>query len=566
MRHILRAAIFLALVIGSGFSAPEACPAQDPASGSITGRVMLDGKPASGVIIVATSDASSPAKMAERMLKPSAASRATTDSDGRYRIEGLPAGKYQVAVSSRVLVSSGSSSDENEVTVADGTLEGIDFSLLRAGVITGKVTDSDGHPVINERISINEASATTSSTISFFSSMGDRMYYTDDRGVYRVFGLQPGKYKVSAGAENPIFEMLLKRPRRVRTFYPGVADEARARPIELTEGAEINGIDIKLGIVDKGFVISGRIIDADTRVPVPDAMVAYAKANPAGPVNEDKDDDDNLGEPGSFTTTNARGEFRFEAVAPGTYKLETNSMASFTGAGGFYADPLSFEVQYSNIDKLELKIHRGASISGVIAVENADHADVAEEIGGFMLNASVTDAQSKSASQAMARISSDLSFRISGLKPGKVMIRPIPYAQQKFSVLRIERNGVPITDGFEIQGNEQITGVRIFLVEADCVIRGRVSVQGGTIGPGSSIVVSARLLSDSEGSYRESGLNSKGEFVLDNLSPGNYEVTARLASPDEKRHASTRQTVTVMSGIPAEVGLTLDLKSKDDDR
>ncbi|HYV06242.1 MAG TPA: carboxypeptidase-like regulatory domain-containing protein, partial [Blastocatellia bacterium] len=225
-----------------------------------------------------------------------------------------------------------------------------------------------------------------------------------------------------------------------------------------------------------------------------------------------------------------------------------------------------FEVQYANIDKLELKIHRGGSISGVIAVENADRPDVASELAGFMLMASATGTQSKPFSQNMTRVSSDLSFRISGLRAGKVKLSGIPYAQQRFSVLRIERNGLPVTDGFDIQANEQIAGVRIILVEANCVLRGRVSVQGGSLAKDAFVVVSVRLLNDSESSNQGTQVNSKGDFEFENLAPGNYEVTASLAGPNQKRRVAATQTISVMSGIPADVALTLDLKAKDEDK
>lgn len=574
MRNILRAPVLLGLAFACVLSIPATCSAQSPESGSIAGKVLLDGKPAPGVIIVATPDSSNPARMFERMLKPSSAPKATTDSDGRYRIEGLRAGKYEVAVSSRVLVSAGGSGHESEVTVTDGAVEGIDFALLRGGVITGKITDSEGRPVINERVSVKNGVA-PEGNLAFYTSMGNRMYFTDDRGVYRVFGLQPGKYIVSAGgSQDPFSDMLLKRRANARAYYPGVPDEARARAVELAEGAEVTGIDIKLGIVDKGVVISGRIIDADTRIPVADAMIAYAKVTPPASAKDDNDDekDDEKSEefgqglPGGYTTTNARGEFRFESVAPGKYKLEANSIAAFTDAGGFYADPLDFEVQYANIDKLELKIHRGASISGVVAVESADRPDITSELAGFMLMASTPGTQSKPFSRAMARVSSDLTFRISGLRPGKVKLSAIPFAQQEFSVLRIERNGLPVTDGFDIQANEQIAGVRIILVEANCVLRGRVSVQGGSLPSDGFVVVSVRLLNDSEGSNQGTQVNSRGEFSFENLAPGNYEVTASLAGPNQKRRVATTQTISVMSGIPADVALTLDLKAKDEDK
>ena len=110
------------------------------------------------------------------------------------------------------------------------------------------------------------------------------------------------------------------------------------------------------------------------------------------------------------------------------------------------------------------------------------------------------------------------------------------------------------------------SGVRIILVEANCVLRGRVSVQGGSLPRDAFIVVNVRLLNDGGDSNHGSPVDSKGEFSFENLAPGNYEVTASLAGPNQKRRVAATQTTSVMSGIPADVALTLDLKAKDEDK
>jgi len=90
----------------------------------------------------------------------------------------------------------------------------------------------------------------------------DRMFFSDDRGVYRIFGLPAGRYLVSAGnSDNSPFGQLFTGQRRVKTYYPGVTDEPSAKPVEVTAAGEAVGIDIKLGAATKGFVVSGRIIE-----------------------------------------------------------------------------------------------------------------------------------------------------------------------------------------------------------------------------------------------------------------------------------------------------------------
>jgi hypothetical protein len=330
-------------------------------------------------------------------------------------------------------------------------------------------------------------------------------------------------------------------------------------------------VDIKLGVAARGFVVSGRVVDAETRKPVGIAMVAYEKT-PAGQDASDKDagddDDDGItGAMGGFTMTNAKGEFRFESVAPGSYRAMTESMSELGGASEYYTDPVEFEVRSSNIDNLEVPVHRGASISGVVFVENGDGVESREQLATLVLHASILDDQQKPLSEGQGKVAADGSFRIGGLKPGKALVTAWPSSdgRQKFSLRRIERNGVEQPDGIRVQPNEQITGLRVIVIQADCVIRGHVTVQGGSLPANSETYAFARsTTSPHTGNYFPFPVDTKGNFVIEGLAPGDYEVEVKSFNRDgskEKQIGSARQSVTVVSGIPAEVTLVLELSA-----
>jgi protocatechuate 3,4-dioxygenase beta subunit len=555
----LARAIFISLLIGTQAFAGSASPVQDSKeSGSITGRVTVDGKPARGVVVIAAQSVpTDPAKVLERMFSLSKSPKAETDSEGRFRLEGLPAGSYEVAPSAPTLVGPAADEAGKKVSVSAGaTAEGIDFSLSRGGVITGKITDSEGNPLIGEEISLKAADPSKPGGSS--QNADQRMYSTDDRGVYRIFGIRPGRYIVSSGTfRNPMFGLLLKRPKRVQTYYPGVTEEARAKFVEVTAGSEASGVDIRIGAADKGFTVSGRVIDAETGKPIADAMVAYSHRAPQAP-RDDSEQEDFSGIPGGMTTTNARGEFRLDSLAPGNYRAHVDSMGILTGAGEFYADPLNFEVQSANIDRLEIKVHQGASISGVVVIENTDTADAFNQLVPFMLYATLADGQGSA-----ARVTADSSFRIGGLKPGRAKISPLPYGAQKFSVLRVERDGVEQPEGIEIQPNEQITGVKVIMIPANCSIHGHVTIVGGP--RDSTIWVNARPLNGNMRSGASSRVDTKGDFVIENIGPGEYEVEVSTSLPGTgvKPRVSAKQNVTVTSGVPAEATLVLNLSLPD---
>src|SRR5206468_1836591 len=82
------------------------------------------------------------------------------------------------------------------ITAGD-QLEGLDFTLMRGGVITGRITNAEGKPVVEARIQlVAAADADGRNQQIIFPPF---LFQTDDRGVYRVYGLAAGRYLVSVG-------------------------------------------------------------------------------------------------------------------------------------------------------------------------------------------------------------------------------------------------------------------------------------------------------------------------------------------------------------------------------
>jgi hypothetical protein len=79
--------------------------------------------------------------------------------------------------------------------------------------------------------------------------LGGYFMQTDDRGIYRLYGLPAGRYLISAGSGGGPGEM----PMRIggvsitkRTYYPDSTEESQAKAIEVTPGSEAKDIDIRL--------------------------------------------------------------------------------------------------------------------------------------------------------------------------------------------------------------------------------------------------------------------------------------------------------------------------------
>src|SRR5207247_2631754 len=125
-----------------------------------------------------------------------------TDADGKYRIADVPMGSWYVTPVAPVYTVPGASriTTTNDAVVITGgeNVDGIDFSLVKGGVVTGKVTDADGLPIIEQVISIQNVDSAQQPGSRQNGPMGN--FRTDDRGVYRIYGIPAGHYTISVGA------------------------------------------------------------------------------------------------------------------------------------------------------------------------------------------------------------------------------------------------------------------------------------------------------------------------------------------------------------------------------
>src|SRR5262249_24032164 len=114
---------------------------------------------------------------------------------------------------------------------------------------------------------------------------------TDDRGIYRIYGLPPGRYLIDFGVawdgpDHSNHDIFVARGPYPVTYYPGAPDEAGAKIIEVTPGKEVTGIDISL-TKKSLFKASGTVVDADSGLPITGAVVShwiFSGGYPAGPV------------------------------------------------------------------------------------------------------------------------------------------------------------------------------------------------------------------------------------------------------------------------------------------
>ena len=538
----------LLLVVVYSFVGSAQTPTKAPTA-SISGRVTIDGKSVAGITVAATTT-SSP-------LDNRTVAKTTTDDDGNYQLTGLAAGQFTIMPLAKAFVvqTSGAYKQPGQsITVAEGeTITKIDFALVRGGVITGRITDTEGHPVIGERVNVVAKNAPdTSRPVTMFDGPRNR---TDDRGIYRIYGLSPGNYTVSIGqaaAAGNVAIMGMGGSQYTKTFYPGVSEEARATILEINEGTEISNIDIVAGKSGRGFSVSGRVVDADSGQPVANVFVVHSS------LNEGTQQLGGINFTGS--QTDANGKFRLENIQPGHYAAYMFATGEATTS---YSDQTPFDVSDSDVSGVDIKVHRGATISGVAIVENNfDPAVTAllQTVSIFAFSSMKGGAPSYSRSQ----INVDGRFSFSGLAPGKVQINMVgfPTPPKGLTLVRTEIDGIEQREGIEVNAGAKINGVRLVFAYGAGSVRGEVRAEDGTLPAGLTLQVVLR--STAGGTRQFSGVvDARGHFVVENIPPGTYEMSVVTVGPDRtaSTYAPVPRTVNVESG-PVQTVLVVNFAAK----
>jgi hypothetical protein len=222
-------------------------------TGTISGRIVTeDGQPLPRATITIVSAGGDLSKMMSGRLA------LMTDANGEFEADRLDPAPYIIQVTAPGYQPA---QPVNPVAPEYHFVgETVTVTMRKGGVITGKVTSATGEPVVGVPVSAASLAGPVQAPagMSFNLSSGQlSQQQTDDRGVYRLYGLAPGKYVVSAGTGG---FALSPTPFLGRTpaFYPAAATRGTATPILVHSGEEISGIDIQYR-AERGHSISGKV-------------------------------------------------------------------------------------------------------------------------------------------------------------------------------------------------------------------------------------------------------------------------------------------------------------------
>jgi hypothetical protein len=190
-----------------------------------------------------------------------------SDPDGAFSFDALPAGRYQLHGSKAryvdgVLGARRPGTPGRPFELADGqAFDNVVLTLAAAGVITGRVLDDFGDVVPS--VTVMPMRYRTINGERQLVPIG-RPYTTDDTGTFRLYGLPPGTYYVSARAEDMSRFGAAVTDASVSgfapTFHASTPVSADAQPIEVVAGSEVVA-DVTL-VAARLTSVSGFVVDA----------------------------------------------------------------------------------------------------------------------------------------------------------------------------------------------------------------------------------------------------------------------------------------------------------------
>lgn len=278
-----------------------------------------------------------------------------TDSQGQFSFPKVPAGQYTVSVSREQFLptSYGQKKPNRPGTVfalTEGQKLSIKIPMLRGGVITGQVVGEDGDPLTNAQVRAMRYDMSS----GFKRLLQTGFASTDDRGVYRIFGMQPGEYIVAATQNASDIERAMADATMVEsmvaaangqptstgqppmivvplpnangdngppagfapTYYPSVTTIANALNVTVNAGEEHANVDISVQTL-RAANVTGSVVGA----PPQGAGAVQISLQPNDPALAGA-----LSLPGA--RANPDGKFVLRNIPPGQYTLIAYTMPS----------------------------------------------------------------------------------------------------------------------------------------------------------------------------------------------------------------------------------------------
>ncbi len=472
--------------------------------------------------------------------------RETSDRNGKFRFENLKPRRYKISVryAGYVLPEEFETSIENQKTYQIN--QELNLIVKKGGAITGKVLDENGQPIINVRVRIVRIRDEFGQKIPAQEfARYSQQNFTDDRGIYRIFGLTAGSYLVYVG-DDYAYEQNLKTKETSPVYHPSDSVDT-AGEVRVGFGEEVNSVDINFRSI-QGFRISGTILGATPKA-ANNGSVAISLVNATNGVETVQT---------QINERDGKYAFQIEQIPDGEYEIRA---LQFGEKGIFSRNPIrKIKIKSADVSGLVLNLKSLNSIKGQVLIEKSpvlkaikDCTETAETPLTSMIIKFDSAEKEKSILDSIEKIQQNISaapeengdFEINRLEGGKYYLNA-DFNDENLFVKEIfqqisTKEKRDLSNGLNLQNGENLENIKIIFSEGAAQISGKViiSEEEKSKNPAAKFIVYL-IPADAENKdnilrYAESVSNSDQTFMFKNIASGNYFVSSENYSPDKEK-------------------------------
>ena len=492
---------------------------------SITGRVV--------------NESGQPLPNARVSLVPIGGGRRTgltnTDSDGVFKVTGLDPVPYRIHVAVPAYIATANEPEVGPSAKQYKVGDSARFVFTKGGVITGTVTTANDDPVIG--IAVRAYMGRNQKDQRIPNAMV-RESTTDDRGVYRIYGLPTGTYKVAAGGANEHYQGPLGAfDTFVPTYAPSSSTRDGAVEISVRTGEEANNVDINFRR-EMGRTISGAVSGSGIEAGFSVNLTTVAPA----------------GSQSNLSRSNQPGisQFAFHGIADGDYYLTAQSHSQSGEVA--LTEPQLIRVRGADVEDVDLTFRALGSVSGRVQLEESKvtecqgkqppafkemsiaawhkDSDTARNQPQFIWSIGAPVIPDSQGNFTIRNLASSQYYFVTRFPAKSWYLKSI--AMSPATANAVTRKPVDVTRVWtNVKTGDRLSGLVVTIAQGGASLQGQVVASEGATVPDKLfvfLVPTEREAAEEPRRFYGSAVTEEGKIGLYNLAPGRYWILAQPAN------------------------------------